>query len=306
MTSKDMADGQPTGPSKASGRAPNASSDTLLSRTFLEVVASGSFGRAAEGLAISQAAVSLRIQTLETQLGCRLFARGRGGARLTPAGHTFHRHAQAMKQVWDQAMLDVALPEGFEGQIRLGGHYSLWRHFLVRWLGWIRERGPAYAVRTEAHGNDVLMQHLGEGMLDIGVMFDPQQMRGFRIERLFDETLVLVSTARDGRGLTEPGYIFVDWGPAFYRFHLDRFPEIALPGIQTNLGSFALDFVLAEGGAGFFPEPVVRSHIDAGRLFRVTDTPVFHTPIYAVVRDEDTDPMIDLAVEGLRHVAGHG
>ncbi len=309
MEQNAIDDPQPGAPAKTGGRGPGAASDTLLSRTFLEVVASGSFGRAADRLSISQAAVSLRIQTLETQLGCRLFARGRGGARLTAAGHKFHRYAQTMRQVWDQAMLDVALPDGFEGQIRLGGHYSLWRHFLVRWLGWMRDQGPGFAVRTEAHDSDRLMQLLGDGMLDIGVMFDPQQMRGFKIEWLFDESLVLVSTRNErpwpACGVPkEADYVFVDWGPAFYKFHLAQFPDTALPGIQTNLGSFALDYVLAEGGSGYFPEPVVAAQIAAGELFRVEDAPVYHTPIYAVFHETDADPMIDLAVDGLRQVAG--
>ncbi len=278
-------------------------SDILQSRTFLEVVAHGSFGRAAERLDLSQAAVSLRIQALETQIGAKLFDRGRGGARLTAAGHKFHRYAQSMKQVWDQAMLDVALPEGFEDQIRLGGHYSLWRNYLVRWLGWMRENAPTHALRAEAHGSEMLLRLLGDGMLDVGVMFDPQHMNGFTIEPLFTETLVLVSTRPDTGGPADPDYVFVDWGPGFQKFHLAEYPDISLSGRQTNLGAFAVDSVLALGGSGYFPEPVVAGPVAEERLFRVESAAPFDTPIYAVFPDTAPPKGLELALQGLRTMA---
>lgn len=43
--------------------------DTVLARTFLEIVAAGNFGRAAERLHVTQTAVSARVRTLEDQLG---------------------------------------------------------------------------------------------------------------------------------------------------------------------------------------------------------------------------------------------
>ena len=62
--------------------------DINLARTFLEVLASGSFGAAAERLHLTQTAVSARIRALEDQLGRRLFVRNKAGARLTPASST--------------------------------------------------------------------------------------------------------------------------------------------------------------------------------------------------------------------------
>jgi DNA-binding transcriptional LysR family regulator len=284
-------------------RAQGSSSDMQLAATFLEVVAAGSFGAAAERLRLSQAAVSMRIQALEGQLGCTLFNRGRGGARLTPAGRRFQRYAVSLKQVWDQALLDVALPDGFAGQVRLGGHYSLWRHFLLRWQGWMRVHGPAIALRTEAHGTEALMLQLRDGMLDVGVLFDPQQLSGFVVERIFQEELVLVATARDSSGPGDPGYLYVDWGPEFQKFHIEHFPKVGPPGLQTDLGAFAVEQILEAGGAGYFPEPVIASLLSAGRLHPVQGAPRFVTPIYAVYREVNAGESLRIALDGLRAVA---
>jgi DNA-binding transcriptional LysR family regulator len=293
------------GRSTGSPRPQGSGADIQLASTFLEVVASGSFIGAAERLRISQAAVSMRVQALEAQLGCTLFNRGRGGARLTPAGRKFQRYAVTMKQVWDQALLDVGLPSSFSGQVRVGGHYSLWRHFLLRWLGWMRvHQGAALALRTEAHGSETLMRLLSDGMLDVGVLFAPQQLAGFVIERLFKETLLLVATTPDSSGPADPGYLFVDWGPQFQKFHITHFPKLALPGLQTNLGAFAVEHILEEGGAGYFPEPVVQPFLRTGRLHRVNGAPGYDTPIYAVYREGQPGQALQIALDGLRAVAG--
>ena len=69
--------------------------DTELARTFLAVVATGSFVGAAQRLHVTQSTVSVRIQRLEQSLGAELFVRNKGGAVLTPAGRQFQRHAGA-------------------------------------------------------------------------------------------------------------------------------------------------------------------------------------------------------------------
>ena len=68
--------------------------DTEQVRTFLAVVAHGSFLEAAVRLHVTQSTVSARIQALETRLGARLFVRNRAGASLTPEGRRFVRHAR--------------------------------------------------------------------------------------------------------------------------------------------------------------------------------------------------------------------
>ena len=60
---------------------------------FLHVVRAGSFNRAAEGLLMSQSAVSQHIQDLEAGLGATLFERGRRGVNLTKAGDALHDYA---------------------------------------------------------------------------------------------------------------------------------------------------------------------------------------------------------------------
>lgn len=60
--------------------------DVDRARTFLEIVHTGSFLKAADRLHVTQTTVSARIRTLEESLGKRLFVRSRNGVTLTAAG----------------------------------------------------------------------------------------------------------------------------------------------------------------------------------------------------------------------------
>lgn len=73
--------------------------DIELARTFLAVVETGSFVGAADRVHVTQSTVSMRIRSLEEQLGKPLFERGKTGASLTPAGVQFQRHALALVRV---------------------------------------------------------------------------------------------------------------------------------------------------------------------------------------------------------------
>lgn len=84
--------------------------DIELARTFLEIVSTRSFIRAAERLNVSQTTVSARVKTLEEQLGRSLFVRNKAGASLTTAGEQFLRYAPTFVQLWERARHQVAIP----------------------------------------------------------------------------------------------------------------------------------------------------------------------------------------------------
>lgn len=278
--------------------------DVALARTFLEVVATGSFVAAAEALNVTQSTVSARIKSLEDQLGRRLFERSKAGAALTPAGEQFQRHASAMMRVWEQARLEVSLPEGYRAALTVGAHLSLWDGYLMAWLAGMRKRAPDIALRTQHGDSRALMQRLTEGTLDLGVMYRPESRPGLTVEQLFEDELVLVSTRRDtGSGLAADhiadGYVYVDWGPEFAADHAASFPQLSTPALYMELGSLSLAYLLANGGSGYFPRAVVEPHIAQGRLFRVRRAPVFAYPAYAVYAADNPGEALRAALDGL-------
>ncbi|MEZ5647570.1 MAG: LysR family transcriptional regulator [Alphaproteobacteria bacterium] len=278
--------------------------DVTLARTFLEVVATGNFISAAERLHVTQSTVSMRIKSLEEQLGQILFSRSKAGANLTPAGQHFQRHAATMVRVWEQARYEVSLPAGHRALLTVGGQFSLWDRLLLRWLPWMRAEAPDIALRAEVGLSDGLMTRLVEGTLDIGVMYTPQSRPGLRSFKLLEENLVLAGTRSDIESTPGPDYVYVDWGPEFQANHAMHFPDVYRPGLSVGLGALALSYILESGGSGYFPKRVIRSYLADKKLYLAPDAPVFHRPAY-VVYPETLDPeLVEVAVRGLKHVAG--
>jgi DNA-binding transcriptional LysR family regulator len=278
--------------------------DINLIRTFLTIVDTGNFNRAGEILNVSQSTVSTRIKSLEFTLGQPLFDRGKSGASLSMAGRYFLKHAQALLRTWEQARLDVALPARFEGTLAIGGQFTLWDNLLLKWIPWLTSAMPDLAIKTELGLSDSIMRMLLDGMIDIGVMYTPQNRPGLAIEELMSEQLVLVSTAENTKEPGEVGFVYVDWGPEFQSHFVGTFPDMEPPALTMSHGPMGLLHILNVGGSGYFPLRSVRRLIDDQKLFLPKGVKSFSRPIFAVYgNDRINDQRFKTALQGLRHLA---
>lgn len=275
-----------------------------LARTFLEIVETGNFNKAAERLSVTQSTVSMRIKALEDELGRSLFTRSKVGTELTAAGVRFRRYATNLVRVWEQARQEIALPPGLSAVLTVGGEFSLWDRLLVQWIPWMRNALPEVAIHAEVGHSAGLMWHLAEGLLDIGVMYTPTSRPGLITEKLLEERLVMVSTTRRTLADWDGDYIMVDWGDDFKVAHSQAFPDQKAPAISVGLGALGLQHILAYGGTGYFPMRVIRSYLAAERLFQVTGAPEFRHPAWVVyAKDDSREGWFNTALDGLRYVA---
>lgn len=275
-----------------------------MMRTFLEAAATRSFVMAAARLHVTQSTVSMRIAALERELGRVLFSRSKAGVSLTQAGMQFQRYAESMARIWQQAQHDVGLPPGFQSVLSLGGPSSLWDSFLMDWLGWMKSNAPEIALRAERGVSASLMEHIASGALDIGVMYTPQARPYLVVERLVDVTLVMVTTESPSR-ISSDRYVYVDWGPEFRAHHGVNHPELSTPHLHIDVGSVGLQYVLRNGGTGYFPGHLVRPLLRQKQLTLVPGIPSFTLPAYFVCQREGNRKLLDVAVKGLREVSAN-
>lgn len=273
--------------------------DLELARTFLEIARTGSFLAAAERLHVTQTAVTARVQNLEAQLQCRLFVRNRAGARLTADGQVFAGYASQLVQTWDAARRDLPLPEGFRNLLTVGGEVSLSNPLILNWVKRLREALPGYAVRAEIADSSRLQQQVEQGVLDAALVYQPEYWPGMQVEQVLEEKLIQVCSVAQ----PEP-YIYIDWGEAFRKQHDAAMPEKAKAALSFGLGPLALQYLVQNGGAGYFRTRVVQSYLDNGILQRVERAPEFTYPTYLVYsRDKETAVLQD-AIQLLRDVIG--
>jgi DNA-binding transcriptional LysR family regulator len=277
--------------------------DTELARTFLAVVASGSFVEAAQRLHVTQSTVSSRIQRLEEQLGAELFVRNRAGNTLTSAGRQFQRHAAILTRAVEQARQEIGIVSGYRATLTVCGRLGLWEDLLLRWLPVFAKLAPDVAVRAWAGLEEDLMPALIDGRADIGVMYTPQARPGLTIEPLLEERVVMVSTQPNPPAEPQSDYIYVDWGPEFFNQHRLAFPNYVSAALTVNIGWLGLEKMLSSGGSGYFPLRLVREHERTGRVHRVADAPEFRLPAYLCFSSPGDSQTLNLAVETIRRIA---
>lgn len=269
--------------------------DIELARTFLEIARYGSFIAAAERLHITQTAVTARIRSLESQLGCSLFVRNRAGARLTDDGQAFVSYASQLLQTWEAARRDLPLLSGYSNSLRVGGEVSLSNPLMLDWVRRLREELPGHVIRAEIGDSPTLLRQLEQGLLDAALLYQPAYASGLQVEQLQEEKLILIRRT----DAAEP-YIYVDWGEAFRRQHDAALPERAKAALGFNLGPLALQYILGNGGSGYFRTRVVQHYLDSGLLETVPRAPEFSYPIYLVYSRERDGEALQQAFRLLR------
>src|SRR3546814_5787875 len=75
-----------------------------------------------------------------------------------------------------------------------------------------------------------------------------------------EEELVLVTSDLSTYRPDDPGYVHVEWGLESTLHRGIGFPDTT-PGLVSNLGPLALNYVLLDGGSGYFRLHAVQPHI---------------------------------------------
>ena len=278
--------------------------DLELLRTFLELHRGRHFGRAAEALHVTQAAVSSRLKSLETQLGVKLFERSKREMRLTPEGSRLVQHSERMIAAWRAARQDVSLAEASE-QLVIGGSLRLWDVLLQPWLHDLRRAHPKWALIAESQTPEVLTRRLIDGTLDVAIMLEPAQLDVMQIREVASLEFVCVSSTEDSSidQALESDYVYVDWGLSFGLDHRRAFPDAAESMTRVSHAKMALEYISSIGGSAYLPKRMVEKDIEFGLLHRVNDAPVFERQAFATYPVRS--PRLELVEKSLQLVRSH-
>ena len=157
-------------------------------RYFLAVAAESNFGRAAARLHMTQPALSRQIQSLETEVGVRLFERDRQGARLTSAGEQFRKDAEQLLE------LSVAAQRRARQAARPASLFSVGFMPGVPSTPIIREFGksvPRLEISVVYTALTDQVDYLLDGRVDVCFVRLPIPSRLFEIVPLFMEPQVI-------------------------------------------------------------------------------------------------------------------
>ncbi|MFT4886875.1 MAG: DNA-binding transcriptional LysR family regulator [Pseudohongiellaceae bacterium] len=258
--------------------------DTELVRTFLEVNKTRHFGRAAENLFLTQAAVSARIKQLEDYLGVSLFIRSRNNIQLTSEGERLIPHAETMQTSWSRIRQEISLKQNLNHYMAIGSTPGLWNMILRTTLSGIHKEMPNMALRAEAHSDTELLRQLDERVIDLAILYEPARAPNLKAKSLGEMKLVLANIQPNMKlqEALNTNYVFVDWGTHFGVFHAKNFPNLAPAILNTNMATIAESFILSEKGSAYLPLKLLKTR--ESPLQQVVGAPEFSKEIYAVYR----------------------
>ncbi len=162
-------------------------------RYFRALVEHGSFSRAAENVFVSQPALSLQIQELESTLGGPLVERDRRGIILTQMGRDVHQQAL---RVLDEALLLETLGKRFADtslRVAVGMVSTLAPYLLGGVLERLQSASPRIDLDLREASGQTLVSDLLAGRLDAAVVSLPLGLLELPERELFEDRFLIAA-----------------------------------------------------------------------------------------------------------------
>lgn len=175
--------------------------DVRRLRLLRELDRRGTIAAVAEALAFSPSAVSQQLAVLEREAGLPLLERTGRRVRLTPAGETLVRHADAVLERLERAGAELAEARGgLAGALRIGAFPTAARAIVPAALTALARRHPGLEPRVSETDPAAVAHALRAGDLDVALvhaydLVPTPREPGIDTEPLYREAMYLAAPA---------------------------------------------------------------------------------------------------------------
>lgn len=247
-------------------------------------------------MGITQPAVSRSIRELETILALKLFERHGRGTRMTAEGKALLGDVEGGLGMIERGLTKLANPNAIRETVAIGAMLNVCSNSLPRIVSEFKKQHPSVVVRVEAGRGANLLAHLRSGELDIviGRLSSATEMRRLAFERLYDESIVFVTSATHPLAEVKEGIRFHDL--LDYPFLLPPTGTIARTEIDRVLSAkgVTLDNVTEVFDTGF-----LRTYLQSTNCIAAT--------VKAIVEEDllqEKMALLPITVDGLRSPVG--
>jgi len=169
-----------------------------LYKVFFEVANSKSISKGAQNLMISQPAVTQSIQTLENELGGKLFIRTPKGVILTNEGEELYKYIkEGMTYFINGTNKFMSLKTLNNGILNIGSTTIISENYLMPYLKKFHELYPNIIINITNDLTDNLLKNLRNGTLDIVIMAIPKyNIKDLQIKKISELTDIFVGSQK--------------------------------------------------------------------------------------------------------------
>ncbi|MFZ9518951.1 MAG: LysR family transcriptional regulator [Silvanigrellaceae bacterium] len=164
---------------------------------FLAIVDGGSISHAANGLGLTQPAISLKLKKIETEWGVKLFQRTPRSMVPLPTAEAIVPQVREILNRFDG--IKESLTEelsAIDGTVRIGCLMGWFDSLFLPAFAGVNQKTPKLQLKLHVDQTANLLHMVTHGQLDLAVVAQPfEHTEGVQAEKLVDEELVLFGKA---------------------------------------------------------------------------------------------------------------
>ncbi|MDI6776593.1 MAG: selenium metabolism-associated LysR family transcriptional regulator [Syntrophales bacterium] len=260
--------------------------------SLVQLIAEGSFSRAAKKLFLTQPALTKHIKNMEDSLGIRLVNRGNGGVSLTPEGKILYDYARRIIKLREEAKEKILqIRENESGSIYIGASTIPATYILPYVLSDFKKIYPAIRVNVQAADSEETVEIILNNQAEIGFIGKKPLHRKLHVEPLWEDRLILAVPG--GHRWAGKGPVTLDElsrEPFVLREKGSATREVLETYLKENTGMSLAQFNIV-GGMG--SSEAVKEAIIAG-------LGVSALSIHAVGRELRQGVVVEVPIEGCR------
>ena len=239
--------------------------------------------KAAAEMYSSQPAVTRAIQNLESELGCRLFARNKSGVEFTYEGKTLYDYVsiafnQLMKGEDEvRRTLDVET-----GTICIGASVTSLHEYLFDYLNIFRKKHPQVKIKINTGSNNSTVERLNSGLVDIAFVSTPcnisKNLQTVQVHEFCDILIAgtkftyLRDRVLELKDVADYPFVTLRHSMQLRQFLDDVFSRhnlVITPDVEADGADLLVPMISHNFGIGFVPQSMASAAIDRGEVFEV-------------------------------------
>lgn len=242
-------------------------------KTFLSLLETENFSRAAKDLLIAQSSVSKRISELEKEVGQPLFTRGKGGVRPTVAGKILRGYAEQIINMEGKALEQIHRTNRYAGYLVIGVAFACFELLVSDRLAVFAKENPDISVSIKPEHTGKLFSELIKSSVDIIFTHRPFQYPEYICSCVGEDEVILVSGRNTG---TQPDRIsffqikdlpIIDTNFLYAPTRRQLFPQPYQSQIQVDVASFAIPLLLQSScWYALLPRKQILPYLQSGEL----------------------------------------
>jgi len=162
--------------------------------SLVALIEERTFSRAAKKLLLTQPSLSKHIRNLEIFADCTLVERSKTGISLTEEGTQLYGYAKKILRLRDEAREKVLLTkEKVSGHVFVGASTIPATYILPSLLSSLRSTNPDISLHITPGDSEDVIEMVQSSQVELGFIGKHTQDRRLKVERLWDDELLLVA-----------------------------------------------------------------------------------------------------------------